>query len=659
MKKTINEYIPGFRVGFKYKRTELEAILELLPQPAILLNTKNQDIIFLNSKAKSLLDKIFGIQSINSLLDIIKDWDIEELVPLRKEYGVIAQSTVTLTNNHGQNFPAQIMYSILPPEGKRGLVLIERLEEKESNNKGSNASSITLSLLTHYLNLLQVDTIQDMVNLVLKIGSELTCADSLAVYLADKNQPSVNRNSSIGSVSWLPETLRAEELIQLRTPFYWQPGKRIHSSIHNNAFKISLNYVATAPLGGANAIIGLVVIAGKKSSVDKDLLEITKDLASLLTILIQEYGRNKHNQELIAEQQFKLHIDKTIMEAVRDGIILLDTDFNIQYINTSAEEMLGYSFTETYNQSVDIILIGSEQIIPKLQQSVNGIKSEELSRIRLYRRSGEAFPALLNLYPLFNEKGKVTLILILISDLSDQEQIQEQAQQLEQQAYLGEVSALFAHEVRNPINNISTGLELMAFNTPDDDYESKELISRLQSDCDRLESLMKSVLNYSKPNEYTMVKVDIELLVTRLLNQFKPRFNRFNITSQLQIDQDLPPILGNYRALEQVLTNIVENAVQAMKSNGGQLSVKLRSSTERSGRKIIQISIADTGAGIPEEEIEHIFEPFFTTKRRGTGLGLAISKRIITAHKGNIDVKSFPGGTIFQVQIPSINGINN
>jgi len=243
----------------------------------------------------------------------------------------------------------------------------------------------------------------------------------------------------------------------------------------------------------------------------------------------------------------------------------------------------------------------------------------------------------------------------LISDLSDQEQIQEQAQQLEHQAFLGEVSALFAHEVRNPINNISTGLELMALNTPDDDYESKELISRLQSDCDRLESLMKSVLTYSKPNEYTMVKIDIKLLLTRLLNQFKPNFDRYNITSQLQIDQDLPPIIGNYRALEQVLTNIVENAIQAMKTTGGQLAVKLQCSIERSGRKIIQISIADTGPGIPEEEVEHIFEPFFTTKRSGTGLGLAIVKELVERHNGSVcladDTKK---GATFRISIAKL-----
>ena len=89
-----------------------------------------------------------------------------------------------------------------------------------------------------------------------------------------------------------------------------------------------------------------------------------------------------------------------------------------------------------------------------------------------------------------------------------------------------------------------------------------------------------------------------------------------------------------------------------MKPTGGQLSIKINNISEVGVRNYVLVGIADTGPGIPDDEIEHIFHPFYTTKRAGTGLGLAISKRIITAHRGNIYVESFPGGTIFQVEIP-------
>ena len=146
------------------------------------------------------------------------------------------------------------------------------------------------------------------------------------------------------------------------------------------------------------------------------------------------------------------------------------------------------------------------------------LKAENL---HLYRRSGETFLAQVSVLPARIEDS-VQGTIILIQDMSEKEQIQAQAQQLEQRALLGEVTAIFAHEVRNPINNISTGLQLMGYNLPDDD-PNQEIIARLQSDCDRLGELMKSVLAFSRPTEYEMEAVDIGPLLNRLLDRQRSR----------------------------------------------------------------------------------------------------------------------------------------
>jgi signal transduction histidine kinase len=110
------------------------------------------------------------------------------------------------------------------------------------------------------------------------------------------------------------------------------------------------------------------------------------------------------------------------------------------------------------------------------------------------------------------------------------------------------------------------------------------------------------------------------------------------------------PVLGDVRGLEQVLTNLISNAVQAMTDTGGTLIIKVRPASEDESQT--EILISDSGPGIPDDVREHIFEPFFTTKRGGTGLGLSITKQIVTAHKGTISVTSVPGGTAFQVWFP-------
>ena len=231
---------------------------------------------------------------------------------------------------------------------------------------------------------------------------------------------------------------------------------------------------------------------------------------------------------------------------------------------------------------------------------------------------------------------------------------------------------MFAHEVRNPINNISTGLELISMNLPAADA-NQETISRLLQDCDRLAELMKSVLAYSKPTEYTFRLMSLEPFLQNILERNRSRMERAGIYGSLHVEMGLPSIMGNSRALEQVFTNLINNALQAIGSNGGQIVIRVqrpianqdepvishRTTQGIDTERFIEISIVDTGPGISQEQLEKIFKPFYTTNFSGTGLGLAIAKRIITAHRGYIDVTSFPGGTVFKVYLPIHETIHN
>jgi signal transduction histidine kinase len=225
---------------------------------------------------------------------------------------------------------------------------------------------------------------------------------------------------------------------------------------------------------------------------------------------------------------------------------------------------------------------------------------------------------------------------------------------LEQRAILGEVTSVFAHEVRNPINNISTGLQLMAMNLPAKD-PNVEVCKRLQQDCDRLAELMKSVLAFARPIEPKMEPVDLGQLIRRLLERWHPQMARANIQHHLQIDSATPPMLGDVRPLEQVFTNLINNAMQVLSDSnqGGTLTLKVRPIKPWGEHEQVEVSVIDNGPGIPDDVRERIFEPFFTTRRGGTGLGLAITKRIVTAHKGTIQVTSIPGATVFQIRFPA------
>jgi PAS domain S-box-containing protein len=480
----------------------------------------------------------------------------------------------------------------------------------------------------------------------------LTGASLLGIYLADEKMPGLTLRTQFGPANILPAQLPPQDLIQLRKPTLWTHEKRSASMLHRIASQHKLNFLASIPLGQEKALIGLLVAADQIQAPSTDLLPALEVVEAILSTSIQQ---NSGQPGLRVTPQSTASVTRhqqAILSAVQEAVIFLQPDLRIQFINPSAEALLGYTNKEAGGQPVQNILIGTASILPVLEGLRPGNSINLPEEIRLFRRNGETFAARIAARLIDSESGSPNLV-ISFQDLSNEEQIRLQAQQYEQRAMLGEVTSVLAHEVRNPINNISTGLQLMSMNLPADHPLQPDIL-RLQQDCDRLEELMKSILAFSRSGSQEMQTIHLDLLIRRWMDRMQPRIARFNIQPHLFIEPDLPPVSGNPKTLEQVFTNLVTNAIQAMKDQGGSLAVKVQKLVSpESSQTIVEISIADTGPGIPAELLERIFQPFFSTNRDGTGLGLAITKRIITAHKGSVNVESFPGGTIFYVRIPA------
>jgi signal transduction histidine kinase len=131
---------------------------------------------------------------------------------------------------------------------------------------------------------------------------------------------------------------------------------------------------------------------------------------------------------------------------------------------------------------------------------------------------------------------------------------------------------------------------------------------------------------------------------------------RANIKPILQVEENLDKIKGDPKALDRVFTNLLSNAADACTGIGDTLAVKASMNTSVAEMPMVQITVSDNGPGIPDDIRDRIFEPFVSNSQKGTGLGLAITKQIVTAHRGSINVSSFPGGTTFIVNIPACNG---
>lgn len=338
---------------------------------------------------------------------------------------------------------------------------------------------------------------------------------------------------------------------------------------------------------------------------------------------------------------------KAIFEAAVDGIIVINARGRIEAFNPAAERLFGYRESEVLDQNVTLLMPSPyheehdgylKKYLETGVQRIIGIGREVAGR----RRDGTVFPVHLSVGEmLIGGERKFTGIL---HDLSRRVRMEEQLREQAALASLGEMAAVVAHEVRNPLAGIRAAVQVMARRFPSTGRDA-DVAAQIITRIDALNDLMKDLLLYARPPAPRLVAVDVGALVTSTANLLSgdPAFQHVRV----QVRGSTGPVLADAELLKIVCVNLMLNGGQAM---GGRGTIRVDlSSTDSSCR----IAFADSGPGIPHEVRKRIFTPFFTTKRRGTGLGLATAKRLVEAHRGIISVDCpQAGGTTVTVQLP-------
>ena len=422
--------------------------------------------------------------------------------------------------------------------------------------------------------------------------------------------------------------------------------------LHEYAIQKDFRYLVTLPIVEEKKCHGVFLSAGLTPIPKVETMRFLSLLANHTATSFGKLNALENATKRLQTMRHIVQIERDITENMSEGLIILTPDLKIAEMNASAENMLRYASKEVFLQDIQMVLIANENLSSLYKSAQEGISTISGTNLMLNDRHGNAFQAQITCIPVELD-GKVKSIIILLRDLSQTEQLLQHSKQLEQRAFLGEVSAIFAHEVKNPIHSLGMGLELMTMRMNSDD-PNYDLVLRLQQVCQRLNHLTKSTLTFAKPVVYQPTAMNLTELISNILERWVPRMTRLNIEYRLESEPEQAIIDADARAIEQVFVNLISNGIQAMDQNGGTLLVKI-APAEDSQPAQYEIIVADSGPGIPDDMINHIFEPFLTTKTSGTGLGLAITKRIINAHKGNIFVESYPGGTMFHVQLPKAN----
>jgi PAS domain S-box-containing protein len=335
----------------------------------------------------------------------------------------------------------------------------------------------------------------------------------------------------------------------------------------------------------------------------------------------------------------------SVMAGLEDGLLLFTRDARAVMISPAAEKFLGAPAGHFLGRRVTEIFPPGHPLRNALR-----IESDELSEIAAEteletsegpRRVSVSVQAI-------QEDGERMGALVTLRDLDSLESINTQLQVSERLAALGRITAGVAHEVKNPLNSMRLWLENLKESLPaEPDSASQQAVQVLDKEIDRLDAVVKRFLDFTRPMDIRLEATQLAHLLKEVLEIAQPQLQKSNIQLAQLLPIDVPEVYVDRALLKQAVLNLVLNAAEAM-PNGGQMRLVL----SRRG-EMAEITVGDTGKGIPLEHRQRIFQLFFTTRPGGSGIGLASAFRIIQLHNGSIDFTSEVGrGTTFRIELP-------
>ncbi len=264
-------------------------------------------------------------------------------------------------------------------------------------------------------------------------------------------------------------------------------------------------------------------------------------------------------------------------------------------------------------------------------------------------KDGKEIPVVLTITSVRDERGEVVGYVSNATPVGELRRLQERVAQSEALAEMGQMAAVVAHEIRNPLGSIVMAARQLAGGTlPPEDRDL--ILKILRDESQRLNETLTNFLSYARPRPLKLERADLNALAADVM-RIVSGDGTGGVRIEVRLDPGLRPFIFDPDQIRQVVWNIALNAVQAVEGDG----TVIVSTAVQDGHAVVRV--ADDGPGISASAREHLFEPFRTTKSHGTGLGLAIGERIARAHGGRIDVESAPGeGATFTLLLPTAQG---
>jgi PAS domain S-box-containing protein len=367
--------------------------------------------------------------------------------------------------------------------------------------------------------------------------------------------------------------------------------------------------------------------------------------------LAQSFNQMLENLRRATEIRRRKELLENVLETVEESIIVYDPGGIILSFSRGAEKMFGLPAGEVVGKSCAVLGDGRSEA---LERARTGAFSG--AEVRLRARDGRYFPALMSILPLRDEGHELLAFVEITRDLTEQrlkERLRHQLMQSEKLAATGQLAAGVAHELNNPLGNILLYGNLLLEDLPPADPRAPNLRHVVENTL-RCKRIVKSLLDYAKESEVHMSPQDVNEIAESSVQMLGNELRLRDIGCRLQLAPGLPRVSCDRNQIQQVLVNLIQNAIQAVADRG---QIQVATGPGEDGRAV-RITVTDNGPGIPADVLPRVFDPFFTTKPSGTGLGLSICYGIVERHQGRIWAESPAAGNggaaAFAVELPAV-----
>lgn len=367
-------------------------------------------------------------------------------------------------------------------------------------------------------------------------------------------------------------------------------------------------------------------------------------------ILASQMVQALENSELFSRVHQLQDQYRVVTESLNDAVYTVDLEGRITFGNAALERLTGCRVQELVGHScLELYTTSAVPAILERRRQLRSGKPVPHLEAEMRRKDGTGVPVELSVANLILDRQMVGRVIVA-RDITERKYLEEQLRQSQKLEAVGELAAGVAHDLGNALGIIGSSVQYLIKSCAEG-YPFSEFLEVIHRNVAQADRTIRGLLSFARPPRPSPAPVDVTRLVEGTCQLLKGEAAKQHIRVVLRCSPDVPWVMADPEQLQQVFLNLLLNAVQAMPEGG---VVTLTTIVDPEGKQV-QIEVADTGLGIPQEHLNRIFDPFFTTKEGGTGLGLSVSARLIRAQGGHISVSSREGkGSVFTIVLPAV-----